>query len=297
MNKFLTFILFFIFSISFGQDLTAVDQKVLNYSEISDIVVLSQKIDSDFNTELEKVRAIYTWIANNVAYSYLEIKPSTGIEDSVLAKNTVVKKRAICHGYSILFKEICKLLKIESRQVVGFAKNSISDIGLNLKSNHAWNIVVVEKKEYLIDVTWAAGYYKRGKFTKEISYAYFLAKPEILIKSHYPDDYEDSLLNKKIARATFNNWPRTYIRRADSIVLKKPIKGRVGKRHNTKFIYQTKKEVKRVSYSVGDKFFQVKDFEIENDSLTFFTKSHKYKSKKLIIFINGKAINGFKILY
>ena len=67
MKKIL-FILILLNFKAFSQNFTAIDDKVKNYKFIRSAEQLAQKIDLDFNSDIEKIRAIYTWITLNIKY-------------------------------------------------------------------------------------------------------------------------------------------------------------------------------------------------------------------------------------
>ena len=157
----------------YSQSLEGVDIIVSNYHHIKNIDELSNKIKTDFYSERERVRAIYTWIANNIRYdnhylipleftiytSQKEYKEQSKIRIKTLAINTFNSKKGICNNYASLFYQLCINLGIKCEIVVGFAKNKVTETTSNtissLSSNHAWNKVLVDNKYYLIDTTWS----------------------------------------------------------------------------------------------------------------------------------------------
>lgn len=48
--------------------LTDVDKIMYSYSNINSIEELTKRIDYDFKTNIEKARALYTWISLNIRY-------------------------------------------------------------------------------------------------------------------------------------------------------------------------------------------------------------------------------------
>jgi hypothetical protein len=51
-----------------SQNLTGVDQLVRGYGDFETPEKLAEQINKDFSSDLEKARAIYTWIASNIVY-------------------------------------------------------------------------------------------------------------------------------------------------------------------------------------------------------------------------------------
>jgi len=166
-----------------------------------------------------------------------------------LSTRVISKNKAVCEGYSTLFKVICDNLDIKSKIVTGGSKTTLTDIGRRYYSNHAWNIVEIENGKYLIDVTWGAGTYRNG-FEKNVDYYFYLTDPNQFIKKHYPDKYENSLLVEKIEKEDFLNGPLIY---NNDIEVSKPINGIIKKDKvsNVKFSFKTDMEINTLTYVIG----------------------------------------------
>ena len=150
---------------------------------------LSNYLTTNTQTDLEKVRSIYVWVANNIAYDMKGyIKNSYPPQDP----ETVLKSRtAICQGYSNLVQALCSETDIKSIIIVGYSKGFGYDKGKEFEvSDHAWNAVKIEGEWYLLDATWAAT--KNNMPDKFLSPSdierYFLPNPLIFIDDHLPAD-------------------------------------------------------------------------------------------------------------
>jgi transglutaminase/protease-like cytokinesis protein 3 len=186
-----------------------VDTKVRNYPRFSDADKLAVRINSDFDTEAEKARAIYTWIATNIEYDMkaLYSQQNGGIafsyttpEDRIqkerafrlgLVKKTMRSRKAICEGYASLFTYLCAMTDLQAVIIPGTSKTSYTEIGkIPTEGDHTWNAVKIDGKWQLIDVTWAAGIVKgdQNKFTPYFNDAYFCTDPDLFFLNHYPDD-------------------------------------------------------------------------------------------------------------
>ncbi|WP_296380957.1 transglutaminase domain-containing protein, partial [Winogradskyella sp.] len=171
-------LVFFLFSIqqTSSQNYESIDSIVSTYpKKFKSIEDFASRIRLDFKTDLDKTRAAYYWIANNITYDYklsrkepnsfkIKSKSKSDYEAKFYALKRkyalkVLRKRfAICEGYSQLLTEVLKDLDIISVVVSGFAKRSPNEIGRKRNSsNHAWNAVRIEDKWHLIDVTWSTG--------------------------------------------------------------------------------------------------------------------------------------------
>lgn len=60
MSKFGYILLFFCSINLYAQDFKKANQQVFNYLNYSDLYKLTDRISTDFNTDLDKVRAVYT---------------------------------------------------------------------------------------------------------------------------------------------------------------------------------------------------------------------------------------------
>ena len=106
-------ILYTLFSFSsFSQNFKAVDSIALSYkSNYGSPKKLANQIKQDFKTDLDRVRAIYTWMANNISYDIQESSfPSYSYSDEEdriqkeqeyavrLSKRVITKKKAESFG-------------------------------------------------------------------------------------------------------------------------------------------------------------------------------------------------------
>jgi transglutaminase/protease-like cytokinesis protein 3 len=177
-----------------------------------DLEVLSDTLFVPFHTDSEKVRAIFYWMAENIAYDYDKYQahgsnPSAPLPEGMneddfeykLVSDIVKKRKAICGEYSMLFKYMCDAAHIKCEYITGYGKTCCLTKLLFLtgaESNHSWNAVMINGKWYLLDVTWAATcMINNGK--REWSARndfYYLCPPEKFIKDHHPDEDQWQLL-------------------------------------------------------------------------------------------------------
>ena len=75
------------------------------------------------------------------------------------------------------------------------------------KTDHEYNVIKLDNKWYPIDSTWGAGHIESKKFIKSYNEFYFLADPELLIKTHFPADEKWLLTKKKYTLEEFFKWP------------------------------------------------------------------------------------------
>lgn len=214
---------------AFGQKYNAVDNVILKYPKtFNSTEKLAERIQKDFNSEHDKARAIYSWIALNIKYDYaLFLKPQkiqgftysseaekqrkiSDLNDQLI-KKTFKSKKGVCEGFTALYQHLASLLGLKSEIVTGDSKIGLSDIGRKkTSSNHAWNIVLIDKKWRLIDVTWAQGYYdySKSKMVNDFTAIYFDTEPEHFFAKHYPDS--GKFLGNVISKDDFLNGPLIY---------------------------------------------------------------------------------------
>ncbi|WP_163399181.1 transglutaminase domain-containing protein [Flavobacterium fluviatile] len=233
--KFIQFVFAFIFintislHLSYSQKLNAIDGIVLKYPKNFDNTEeLAEKIDKDFNSDYDKARAIYSWIAFNIKYDYAaflnppqamrfsyrnEAEKKRKIQEfnNQILQKTFRSKKAVCEGFTLLFKHLTALVGIKSEIIRGDSKTRLADIGRkNTSSNHAWNIVLIDGKWHLVDVTWGQGYYdsSKGRMVKDFDPVYFDTEPDYFFAKHFP--HSGSFLNKKLNKEEYLNGPLIY---------------------------------------------------------------------------------------
>lgn len=218
----------FLFS-SYAQKYNAVDNIVLKYPKSFDSPEkLAERIEKDFKSDYDKARAIYSWIAFNVKYDYAAFTnpPKTqgftyrteaekqrkiqALNDKMIDK-AFNSKKAVCEGFTLLYQNLAELVGIKCEIVKGDSKTRLVDIGRKeTTSNHAWNMVLIDKKWRLIDVTWGQGYYdsSKGRMANDFSAVYFDTDPDYFFEKHFPDS--ESFLGKKLSKENFLDGPLIY---------------------------------------------------------------------------------------
>ena len=174
-----------------AQDFTAIDAhaKTTPRTAEKNIEALAAYLNDKTSTNLEKVRAYYIWLTHNINYDTKTFF-SNNPNPKTSANDALKYKRAICQGYSELFKALCDYSNIPCFIISGYSKGYGYSPNKNFtNSDHAWNAVFINSKWYLIDATWGAGYIDtKRKYVKEFTADYFLQKPEIFILKHLPSD-------------------------------------------------------------------------------------------------------------
>lgn len=159
-------------------------------------------LTQSFTDDELKVRSIFRWVANNIAYDTK--KQLNVIKDpsdkSQTALQVLKTKKAVCEGYSELVKSLCDRSGIMAIVVEGIASPQ------NAKPlPHAWNAVKINNEWKLLDATWAAGGVedKSNVFKKHFFEEWFFTPEKTMLISHYPEDPVWQLAKETINKKSF----------------------------------------------------------------------------------------------
>jgi hypothetical protein len=157
---------------------------------------------------MSRFRLLHDWVATHIDYD-VEMLESGRIRDQD-AQTVFVSRKAVCAGYARLLQALGKAAGFDVQYVVGDARGSGSDLA---GEGHAWNIVVIDAKSYLVDATWNAGHVgipageSRMRFTRAYSSDYLFTPPNVFAVKHFPDEPKWQLLDKPITRGEFFRAP------------------------------------------------------------------------------------------
>lgn len=212
-------------------NLAKVDTIIKTYPEqLQSVDQLAYRIQNDFASQEEQVRAIFSWVATHIAYDlndYYSLRPPKRIyyiskEDrrrklkeaqDRLIKTTLATKKGLCESYANLIKVLCDRLQIPAVIINGYTKTDTRLIGTTPGiKNHAWNAVYLDESWHLLDATWAAGDETeyRKKWTFHFNDHYFLEDPNHFITHHFPEDSNWQLLATPILKSEFFKAPIFY---------------------------------------------------------------------------------------
>src|SRR6266496_1666864 len=140
-----------------------------NVEELTSPVTLAKLLTASDTTDHQKVRSIFRWITDNIAFNvksfqnhgrvssadyWLEEDDDTSAVLKPLNERVaeiVLKRRtAVCDGYARLFKTLCDCAGIRCEIITGYAKTNINRIGVQFRSNHKWNAVFIDSNWYLL---------------------------------------------------------------------------------------------------------------------------------------------------
>lgn len=123
-------------------------------------------------TTAQKLKAVHDYLIRLCSYDY-GLKDMNGYEDSLTAYGALVKKKAVCQGYTGAFNLIAQKAGIYSIAVCGTVSSG----------SHTWNYVKAGSSYRYIDCTWD----ETLQTGKNICYDYFNVKKAAVAGNHVWD--------------------------------------------------------------------------------------------------------------
>lgn len=315
-------ILLFLMLLSFtfinAQQLNEINVIVSGYPKsFTEAEDLANLINTDFDSDEKKARAIYSWITMNVKYdikAYYSKKRTKRIKYNSKAEKamklrkqrvrienkTLQENKAVAEGYTTLYKRLCDLTGLYSYIIKGTAKLRTFDIGKQPRiENHAWNAVQIEKKWYFVDATFGAGTvnYIEKTYQHDFNEKYFFTPPEKFFLNHYPKEKSWLLVEK--TPVDFANLPlfHSQFLRADLELIEPQLGVLDLKSKDTiQFKIKSPDPIEKLTYKYS---FEKEPCEIlidpENEGYSFDIPFVKKRGGYLTIFYNNKEILTFKI--
>ncbi|MNE08400.1 Transglutaminase-like superfamily protein [compost metagenome] len=304
---------------TFAQKISEVDKVVAKYPKSFDSTEkLADRIEKDFDSDYDRARAIYSWIAFNIRYdynAYLNPPRTQGFSYSSEAEkqrkikqlndNLIQKafksKKAVCEGFTALYQHLAVAMGIKCEIIRGDSKISVRDIGRKTtSSNHAWNMVLIDKKWRLLDVTWGQGYYdsSKGRMVNDFNPAYFDTDPDYFFAKHFPDS--GSYLGNRLSKEDFLNGPLIYNTTIEKdYKIKSPDSGIIEARNGDKITVEIKNLSKsnQVFYlNKYNKAVKVQNPKEKRGGLEFQLPIDNNIGDYITVFVDGNSVVSFKIV-
>jgi hypothetical protein len=185
---------------------TAVDRYALGTpaSAAQSMETLAPYLARGARNDLEKVRVIYRWMTDQIAYD-ADAFFKGDVRAAADAEEAFRHRKGVCDGYAGIYVELARLMGVKAKKVSGFAKGYGHDPAARLpdRSNHAWVAVRLDSGWYLLDPTWGSGSVTREGFHKKYEEGYFLTPPEQFIYTHLPERPDWQLLPQPWTRAEY----------------------------------------------------------------------------------------------
>ncbi|KGL62801.1 transglutaminase domain-containing protein [Polaribacter sp. Hel1_85] len=311
MKKLIFLILFLSLNIS-SQDLKKVDLIIYSYHSITSAEQLAKRIDYDFNTDIEKIRALYTWLTLNIQYDYsvstnikspeiiihngeIDLKYRLRWIENNLVSKTISTKKSVCYGIAITFKKVCDLLNLESELIKGYTRTLNNEINYIPKNkNHIWNAVKINEKWVIVDATYGL---KRNAKNSKPNYYYFDIEKEKLNLTHFTSNpkWINYLNQKKLKNFCYQPiFSDAYFKY--NVELIEPLKGKItSEREKIILKIRNIKPETEISYKFEESLYrQIPTVKSKNYTTNIVIDNPK-KNTNLYIYLDGEYALSYKI--
>lgn len=219
-------LLFFIqialsFSVAGQNPYSDIDSFVVRLGALSNanVATITEKLTLPYSEKEKKARAIFSWIANNIA---MDAKAMRALDQKNTEPEKVISSRKTTPlGYSLLFQEMCSQASIRCLSVDGFVKINTADFEETYEApNFSWNVVQLGNSPsewFYVDCAQAAGRLdsKKNIFTAKYYPQYFFSDKTCFNLEHFPDNMAwylgEGMLNVKSFHSLPIIQPAAYI--------------------------------------------------------------------------------------
>ncbi|MBO4645733.1 MAG: hypothetical protein J5642_04380 [Bacteroidales bacterium] len=173
---------------------------------------LTQELTRHSHTDREKSEAIYSWMVKNVEYDFgLRMKVELYISSynlydgthgddiriltrALLAAGPTVfeKRRGICSNIAHLYKQLCNMVGVECKVVIGL---SWGEGGLD---GHVWNIVRLDGSDHMVDVT--------GGIANQSDRFFDVHPLSMFLAGYFPIHLEDQCVQPPMTYRQYARW-------------------------------------------------------------------------------------------
>jgi len=176
-----------------------------------DVQSLAAYLQRNAHSDIEKARAIYIWITNNINYD--DNGFNSGIYPDNSAQAVLNSRKAVCDGFSNLYLALGQAMGLTIAKVGGYSKGYGYYDGMKFKkADHAWNVIKISGRWRIFDATWGHGSADNvnGKLvsTKRCSNYWFNVDPYEAIFTHLPQNTNMEYILPGIDLKTFEAIPR-----------------------------------------------------------------------------------------
>ncbi len=138
-------------------------------SDSEDIIMLANEITKNIESDIDKAKAIYDWVSNNIFYDFNKFDNhlNNNYDNEYGALNTLELKKGVCYDYAALTAALGRASGLQVKMVKG------EGITESFQGLHAWNEFYSsdDDKWINVDTTFAAtakkNYFNNSDFDKE----------------------------------------------------------------------------------------------------------------------------------
>lgn len=161
---------------------------------------IADYIKANFDTDSKRIRAVYTWVTNNIKYDKDSIHRVILDEDNEERVTYALKRRrGVCENFAAIFTDICLKAEINCFTIEGYSRQD----GSIDRSPHVWCAAFINNQWLLYDPTWDAGFITRGFFVSKAQTNFFQISPADFIHTHLPFDPLFQFLNYPVSYSEF----------------------------------------------------------------------------------------------
>ena len=290
-----------------------------NFKTVDDYVAKLGKLDSlnmgtitsivtkPFSDKMDKARAIYDWITNNISFD-CKAQHSGNIQKNSPTEVLLFRK-AVGIGYAALFQDMCSSANIRCLTADGFVKNGVEEIGdPKTDINHSWAVVQLGQSPdtwFYVDPAWGSGTTDKDMkvFTKAFNSAYFFANKTVFNLQHYPDNEAWKLGAAPKNKKDFYHLP-LVMGLAYELDLKKmtpndgTLKIKTGNSQAFSFTIGNTANISKVTITLSDRKKQKTtevSYSYNNGALSFNYKFENEGTFTATIMVNGKEFVAYAV--
>jgi hypothetical protein len=302
-------ILFLAYTVSFAQitdpKYKYIDEDVQKLGSFAtkNVAEIADGITAKFSTNEEKTRAIFYWIANNIAIDPKAVSKQD--ERNKLPEKVIEIRKATPLGFSLLLQEMCSYAKIRCLSVDGYVKNHAEEINEKAdQKNYSWNVVQLGQSPetwYYIDACRASGFLdpKLTVFTKQFTSQYFFTDKKLFNLIYFPDNMAwmlgegDKNIKKFYALPVIGNQA-VGLEMRKLAPLTGVIKTTIAKPVNFSFTINNENTIKKISILIGSEKKKQKEepmnFDNNDGRISFSFTFKKEDAFPIQIVADGKIV-------
>jgi len=145
---------------------------------------IANYINLNFDSQNEKARAIFWWIAENIQYDLDKMYALNMHNLDLRSDETLKSRKGNCINYANLYSDMANKVGVKTYVITGYTRRK----KLVNQDPHSWCASKIDSSWYMIDPTWGAGYTQNSRYIQKMDNNFFKVKPQGFIKTHIPFD-------------------------------------------------------------------------------------------------------------
>ncbi len=292
-----------------GRDFKTVDDYVKGLGPLDSMSMgtINNVVSNKFEDKIDRVRAIYDWIALHISYDIKAARNNTTMKNS--PTEVLLYRKAVGIGFAGLFQDMCSSADIRCLTVDGFVKNNTEQIDeKGSEINHSWAVVQLGQSPdtwFYVDPAWGSGYADAEMkiFTKAYTDAYFFTDKPIFNLQHYPDNEAWKLGSAPKNKKDFYTLPVIKVGAIEFgmkrfIPIEGNLKVKLNKAFSFNFTLNGKDDIIKVSLGIGErKKYKLIDmiYTYNSGTLSFSYKFAEDGVYPVTVVVNGKDLIAYTV--